>query len=206
MIKKIEKLTKKNAPYFFLTGAFWATGVFFAPLWAQTSPVEPTVDSLIKKTPAPVELWLKFEPKAEFAPASDTSVRVVCYVKNLTKEAMELTTSLGRHGLTFYTQGEKLRYSMFLREKEEGAPETTLAVEPGDTQIVFNKKLSELFDAQLLPRKKWAWDWRAQTQAPASPFKVGENTAAKANFWFSLKVNNRTYSAPRVPLVIIEAK
>jgi len=66
--------------------------------------------------------------------------------------------------------------------------------------------LCELFDAKLLPRPRWYWDWRAETRAPASPFIVDDKTVTKANFWFSLRVKGRNYSAPKLSLAIIEKK
>jgi hypothetical protein len=144
----------------------------------------------------------------EFDPAKPAGVLRV-EVANESSEDITIPTGYRRQKLVVYGRGASHRWpSALWRRRQPGdanPPDTVL--EPGQSSVVFEISLTELFSDPERRDKQWGWDWIARPKSPASPIHRyrDEGYEDVATFWAEVRIGGESYASEKVTLKVRQA-
>jgi len=147
----------------------------------------------------------------QYDPGKPSKGVVRCSVVNRSDETIEVALGLEERKNRLFAHGERQRWPLALRPRKLLKEKPTRAsVKPKAEQAVFELSLDEILfqgmegDPRRSRDRKWAWDWIARPEPPASPIHRWrqEGFVDQATFWAQVTVDGRDVSSEKVTLKI----
>lgn len=136
-----------------------------------------------------------------FTPDHSNDVSLICFFTNHTDSMLVIDMDTIMNVLKVYGQGSNQKYPMYILyslppEYDSG---DMLYIDPHKTEVLFTGPLQQLFFGQLRFNSKeefgWMWKSTVDQKANLSPAHDYDALQPEAKFWFTLRLEGRTYTS-----------